>query len=179
MNLRHATALVLIAVGVLLSSLGSMLLLELCLWGLPPKVEEQNRAQVLAFASAVSGFMLVAGLLALFFGVRIYRRCDHRLAEVRDEHGRVVGSGFPILSPIKVFLFVLVTALLAWMIAEYGVDWTNRKQTGVLHDWAVGAILFLSAAGAAVYHWLRRKRSGSEGHASPGGGAEDAPRRGE
>jgi hypothetical protein len=161
MNPRHATALVLMGFGAFLNLVGAIF----AGIGLTKLAESEDRigTEVSAWFAAGGGLGLGGGVLALLVGIRIYRRSDHRLPVVRDARGRVVGHRFPILSPIIVFLFLLVTVLLVWSIAEYGVDLTNPEAIEVYAGWAVFALLFLAGAVAAGFRRWRGVRPGSKG----------------
>jgi hypothetical protein len=130
MNPKHASALLLIAGGAFLILVGGIL------WAL----------------TTVGGVVLAVGLVTFLVGIYMYRLSDHRLLEVRDPSGKVLEHRFSVLSPIMVILFALCTGLLVWSYAEYGLDLTRPK---AYVRWAIFAVLFLSAAGAAGARWFR------------------------
>jgi hypothetical protein len=165
MNPRHASALVLIAVGTLASLMGLMG----ATIGLFSMAENAAAARMDAKFAIFGGLLLVSGLLFLFFGVRMYRRSDRRLEGVRDARGLI--QGFPFLSPIIAFLFLLVTGLVVWFAIEYGIDFTKPEELKAYATWGIVTLLFLASASRAIF---RRLRGGSRQADGPLSGDDSA-----
>jgi hypothetical protein len=173
MDPRHALALLLIAWGAFCLLVGAI---TACI-GIVGWVGAADPIAV----SVSLGFLLYAGMplllvgaLSVWFAVRLYRRSDHALAEVRDRRGNVINH-FPVLSPIVVIVFLLITALGAVSVLSYGIDWHDPESCEAVVSYAVLATLLLGATAA----WLQRRLGWPPRQKPPAGGAPPAEGPGE
>jgi hypothetical protein len=174
MNPRHTIALVLIAFGTFLILVGAIFGGV----GLAKLAESTDPlgTKLSAGFAITGGLVLTGGVLAFLLGIRIYRRSDHRVPVVRDQQGRVVGRRFPILSPVMIVLFLLVTGSLAWSTAEYGMDLTDPEAVDVYIAWGVLAVAFLAALSTAGCRRLRKVGVVPKDGPGPGAEAESSVR---
>jgi hypothetical protein len=173
MNLRHAVALLLLGFGSVFVLFGSIIA------GIGvvhiPNAENAIAFKVSLGFAACGGMVLLGGGVCLWYGVRLYQRSAHRLEEVRDNQGRLTGRRLPILSPIMITLFLMLTGALAWFLTEYGFQWDNPEARKVYLGWVALALAFLAACWRAVLRWLRGSRGNSKTSPSAKGQTRRCP----
>jgi hypothetical protein len=168
MNPRHALALLLIGWGVVCLLVGAITA-GIGIVGWAGAADPIAVRVSLGFLLCAGVPLLLVGALSVWFAVRLYRRSDHALAEVRDRWGNV-RKHFPVLSPIVIVVFLLITALGAVIVLSYGLDWNDPESCEAVASYAVLAALMLGATAA----WLLRRLGWLPREKPPTGGAPSA-----
>jgi hypothetical protein len=171
MNPRHATAVLLIAFGIfalLVGGIGGGV--GLAKWA----SEQQVQAGFALGWLACTGVLpLLLGTALLVTGVRLYRASDHRLQEVRDKQGRLVGRALPVLSPLWLATFALLTFAVAVLFLGGGIDASFPQAVAIAARYGLIVIVFMTALAGWAYR-RRRGRAGG-GPAGQGDAANGGP----
>jgi hypothetical protein len=173
MNPRHATAVLLIAFG-------SFALLVGCIGGGVGFAQWASQPQgpagfFLGWLACTGVLPLLLGATMLVSGVRLYRASDHRLQEVRDKQGRLVGRAMPVLSPLWLATFALLTFAVAVLLLGGGLDASTPQAVAVAARYGPIVMVFVTALAGWAYRRMRGRavgRPAGQGDTADGGPGE-------
>jgi high-affinity Fe2+/Pb2+ permease len=153
-NPRHTTAVLLIAFGafaVLVGSIGGTV-------GIAQWASSETKVDadfLFGWLACTGGLPLLLGGVLLPAGVHIYRTSDHRLEEVRDKQGRVVGRRLPVLSPLWLVTFALISLLGIVLFVEGAFDTSSPKTVVVALRYGLLVCVIVSALVAWAYRRVK------------------------
>lgn len=166
MNLRHATAVLLLAFGffaVVVGFIGGGV--GVARWANAADVQSDF---IIGWIACTGVLPLLLGTVLFAAGVLLYRTTDHRLLEVRDEQGRVVRRVLPILSPLWLAVFGLLTLFAVVVISSGGSDVWLSPRNAVRIGFRLAELGLLAGVLIAAFAaWAFRRMKKPSENASP------------